>query len=115
MDFTKAVDSRNHRILLSKLEHYGVRGNAILLLKSYLTNRMQYIESNQQTSKMLPITIGVPQGSLFWLFLFSIYINVLPHSCDSEDLLYTDNAVLLCNDKTHNGLKSKSEKEIQKN
>ena len=60
MNLAKAFDSVSHRILLSKLEHYGVRENAFRLIKSYLTNRMQYIESNEQTFKMLPITIGVP-------------------------------------------------------
>ena len=114
MDLAKAFDSVSHRILLSKLEHYGVRGNAICLIKSYLTNRMQYIESKQQTSKMLPITIGVPQGSVLRPFLFLVYKNDLPNSCDSEVLLYAYDAVLLCKDKIHDGLKSKSEKEFQK-
>ena len=114
IDSAKAFDSVSHRILLSKLEHYGVRGNAIRLIKSYLTNRMQYIESNEQTSKMLPITIGVPQGCVLGPFLFLVYINDLPNSCNSEVLLYADDAVLLCKDKTHDELKSKSDIEIQK-
>ena len=99
---------------MSKLEHYGVRGNAIRLKKSYVTIRMQYIESNEQTSKMLLITIGVSQGSVLGPFLFLAYINDLPNSCDSEVLLYADDAVLLCKDKTHDGLKSKSKKKFQK-
>ena len=41
-------------------------------------------------------------------------MNDLPISCDSEVLLYADDAVLLCKNKTHDGLKSKSEKEFQK-
>ena len=114
MDLAKAFDSVSHRILLSKLEHYGVRGNSICLLKSYLTNRMQNIESNEQTSKMLPLTIGAPQGSVLGPFLFLVYINDLPNSCDSEVLLYAHGAVLLCKDKTHDRLKFKSEKEFQK-
>ena len=42
------------------------------------------------------------------------YINDLPNSCDLEVLLYADDDALLCKDKTHDGLKSKSEKEFQK-
>ena len=73
MDLAKAFDSVSHRILLSKLEHYGVRENAIRLTKSYLINRMQYLDSNEQTSKMLSITIGVPQGNVLGPFLFLVY------------------------------------------
>ena len=62
---------------------------------------------------MLPITIGVPQGSVLGLFLFLVYINDLPNSCDSEVQLYAIDAVLLCKDETHDRLKSKREKEIE--
>ena len=75
MDFAKAFDSVNHEILLSKLEHYGVRRNATRLLKSYLTNRMQYSESDEQTSKMSPITIEVPQGGVLEPFLFLVFMT----------------------------------------
>ena len=70
---------------------------------------MQYIESNEQTSTMLPITIEVKQSSVLGLFLRLVNINDLPNSFDSEVLLYADDAVLVCKDKTHDRLKSKSE------
>ena len=63
---------------------------------------------------MLPITIGVPQGNMLGPFLFQVYINDLPRSCDSNVVLYADDAVLLCWDKNVNDSKIKSESEFIK-
>ena len=46
LDFAKAVDCLNPQVLLDKLDHYGIRGNANKLLKSYLTNRYQCTVNN---------------------------------------------------------------------
>ena len=61
---------------------------------------------------MLPITLGVPQGSVLGRFLFLVHINDLPNSCDSKVILYADDVALLCVDKTYEGLKLISESEI---
>ena len=58
MDFVKELDCVNHKILLDKLERYGVRAFAYALIRSYLFNRMQHTVNNERT--MLSITIGVP-------------------------------------------------------
>ena len=64
IDLTKAFDTVNHSILIDKLKKYGVSGIANNLLNSYLDNRTQYVEVNNERSSTKTITCGVPQGSL---------------------------------------------------
>ena len=75
LDFAKAFDCVNHKILQNKLKHYGVRGIARSLIYSYLSNRLQYTVNTEEqfVSQQLSISIGVPQGSVLGLFLFLAY------------------------------------------
>ena len=116
LDFAKAFDCVNHQILINKLEHYGIRGNALKLLCSYLTNRLQYTSNDlaQVSSEHQTITTGVPQGSVLGPFLFLVYINDLPNCCNSKMLLYADDSTLLCAETNISTLKSKIENEICK-
>ena len=65
LDFSKAFDTLDHKMLLSKLKHYGVNGISYNLLSTYLTNRKQYVQFESSCSEMLDTQYGLPQGSIY--------------------------------------------------
>ena len=60
IDLQKAFDTVNHHILLTKLEHYGIRGISLAWFKSFLSERKQYVSVNGSNSSHLEVTCGVP-------------------------------------------------------
>ena len=87
----------NHNILLSKLNHYGIRGVAHILLSSCLTNRKQSVIINNYFSTPLNINNGVPQGSTLGPLLFLIYINDLENSILTNPRLFADDTCICVN------------------
>ena len=96
LDFAKAFDTVNHKILLGKLHHYGIRGNALQLIESYLTDREQCVEVNDTTSGYEPVLHGVPQGSILGPLFFIIYINDIALSSNLLSFfLFADDTTIL--------------------
>ena len=75
IDLQKAFDTVDHQLLCTKLELYGIRGVAYQWIRSYLSNRTQYVTYEGHKSELLPIQCGVPQGSILCPLLFTIYVN----------------------------------------
>lgn len=73
LDFSKAFDTINHKLICSKLKYYGFDYDSVAFIKSYLTDRQQQIRINNKISDLANIEAGVPQGSVIGPLLFILY------------------------------------------
>ena len=97
LDISKAFDSVNHDILLSKLACYGVSGKSLTWFASYLSCRHQQVCLQGLSSQWGEIHVGVPQGSILGPLLFGIYMNDLPKVVGNCNLsLYADDMEMHC-------------------
>ena len=77
LDMSKAFDSLNNKLLLEKLRKLGLKASVISWFSSYLSSRYQRARYEHSVSDLLPLTNGVPQGSILGSALFTVYMNDL--------------------------------------
>ena len=94
LDFSKAFDKVSHRLLLHKLQHYGIKGRTNKWLEAFLSNRSQQVLVNGEASTAKDVISGVPQGSVVGPTLFLCYINDLPLSVTAQVRLFADDAII---------------------
>ena len=98
MDFSKAFDKVSHRILLYKLQYYGISGQTLNWIKAFLStcsNRTQTVVIDGKSSSTVPVTSGDPQGTVLGPVLFRVYINDLPDYLTHSKLrLFADDSII---------------------
>ena len=113
LDLSKAFDTLDHYILQQKLEHYGMKNEAIQLISSYLSNRKQYVAYNEIDSDLMNIKCGVPQGSILGPLFFIIYMNDIKYATNLfEMIIYADDTTLYTTISSNNNLEQEINNEL---
>ena len=95
MDFAKTSNKVAHNRLLYKVSSYGVKGNTLSWIGSFLSGRSQKVVLEGNSSSSVRVLSGVPQGSVLVPVLFLIYINYLPEYVSSSTVqLFADDTLL---------------------
>ena len=113
LDLKKAFDTVNYNVLLSKLEHLGIKGRALDWFSNYLSNRYQSTLLNNVQSDFKQVTVGVPQGSILGPLLFISFINDLPNVVSkAKTVLYADDTAIMFSAKTVSNIEEVLNKEL---
>ena len=114
LDLRKAFDTVNHQVLIRKLRCVGFTDSACDWVMDYLDGRTQVTKVEGCISSPLPITCGVPQGSILGPLLFLIYINDLPGCLRQSHVnLYADDTTIAVTGPNNDVIKLKLEAELK--
>ena len=104
LDFAKAFDTVPHKRLLLKISKYGIKGQVLDWIKSFLSKRRQRVILGDSKSDWLPVSSGVPQGSVLGPILFILFINDLPDILENKSLIYADDTKILSKIRLNNSV-----------
>ena len=103
LDYSKAFDTANHKLILAKLQKFGFHSETLKWLESYLSNRSQQVLTEDKKSTWKYMLNGVPQGSILGPLLFTILISDISHVIKNGKYhLYADDTQLYYRCKVEN-------------
>ena len=103
LDYSKAFDCANHRLILAKLKAAGLCDDALSWICSYLTGRSQKVVAGSEESGWESVLNGVPQGSVLGPLLFTVLVSDLKDAIKRGKYhLYADDTQLYYNCKVDN-------------
>ena len=94
LDISKAFHRVQHAGLLQKRKSYGISGQIISLISSFLSNRQLRVVLDRKFSQEYPVNAAVPQGSILGPTLFLLYINDFPDDVICDIVIYADDSTL---------------------
>ena len=103
IDFSKAFDTISHETFVKKLHTFGFSNDFIKWVFSYLTQRRQYVQTDDKRSNICQTNYGVPQGSILGPVFFNLYASDLQDSIDGiNSIQYADDTTVYISCKPHN-------------
>ena len=122
LDMSAAFDVVDHALLLQKLALYGFQEDILDWVHSYLSGRLQCVSIEGSLSRLLPVQVGVPQGSILGPLFYTLFTNELPEVIHQHDqssayhlkdkdngsiCCYADDTTFTATDSDHAALTSK--------